>query len=92
MEYFEIESRTGVLLGDLESLVRGNATAAVAQRLGVTMGDLEDFINGSATAAMTKRLGLITISAAKELACVAGPKGAVGILLGMLLWDSSPRS
>jgi hypothetical protein len=88
MNHFEIANRTGVLLGDLELLTKGKITAAVAQRLGVTMGDLEDFIQGSVGHVMTKRLGLTTISAAEELARVCGPKGAIGIILGMLFWDT----
>jgi hypothetical protein len=82
MEHQEIATRAGVNLDDLESLLRGRATANVATRLGVSQGDVEDFIRGSATFAMTQRLGMKAMDAAKELARAKGSDGAIGIVLG----------
>jgi len=85
MDHAETAVAAGVNLGDLDLLLRGQATANVADRLGVTIGDAEDFIRGSASSAMTRRLGLIAASAADELAQAAGRQGAIGILIGLLL-------
>jgi hypothetical protein len=88
MNHVEIANRAGVVLGDLESLLRGKAIANVAKRLGVSMADVEDFIRGSSSAAMTSRLGLSAISAADELARAAGRDGAIGVVLGLLISSS----
>ncbi len=85
INHIEIASRAGVTLSDLDSLLQGKATANVAKRLGVSMADVEDFIRGSASAAMTKCLGLAAMSAADELARVAGRDGAIGIVIGLLI-------
>ena len=85
VDHAETAVAAGVNLGDLDSLLRGQATANVAHRLGVTIADVEDFIGGSASSAMTTRLGLIAASAADELAKAAGKQGAIGILIGLLL-------
>lgn len=75
MQHAEIADGTGVHLGDLESLLRGKATASVANRLGVSMTDVEDFVGGSASAAMTARLGFRAMTAGDELARAAGREG-----------------
>ncbi len=85
MNHIEIANRAGVTLSDLDSLLRGKATANVADRLGVSMKDVEDFIRGSASAAMTRCLGLTAMSAADELARAAGGEGAIGIVIGLLI-------
>jgi hypothetical protein len=85
MDHIEIANKAGVFLGDLDSLLRGQATANVANQLGLTMMDIEEFIRGSASVAMTKRLGLSTMSAADELARAGGTSGAIGILMGLLI-------
>jgi hypothetical protein len=69
----------------MDWLLSGKASANVANRLAVTMADIEDFIRGSASATMTHRLGLNAISAAEELARAAGPQGAIGIMIGLLI-------
>ncbi|HLH57105.1 MAG TPA: hypothetical protein VKY92_26235 [Verrucomicrobiae bacterium] len=85
MDHIEVAERAGVYLDDLDSLLRGRATANVANRLGVSMSDVEDFVKGSASAAMTRRLGLNTISAADELAKTVGREGAIGLVIGLLI-------
>ena len=86
MSHQEIATRAGVNLADIESLLSGKTTANVANRLGgVSQMDVDGFVLGSATATMTKRLGLQTQNAAKELALAAGNKGAIGIVLGLLI-------
>jgi hypothetical protein len=88
MNHIENANLAGVTLADLDRLLRGQASANVADRLGVTMADVEDFIQGSPSATMTSRLGLSTISAAEELARAAGREGAIGILIGLLISGS----
>ena len=46
MDHVEIADKAGVLLGDLESLLKGEATAKVANRFALTMADVEDFARG----------------------------------------------
>src|SRR5262249_16391027 len=82
MEHFELANRLGLRMMDLECLVKGEATHAVAEKLGVTMMDVEEFARGNATAAMTKRLGFHTQNAASELANAAG---GAGVLMGYML-------
>jgi plasmid maintenance system antidote protein VapI len=84
MNHTAIATCVGLIPMDLESLVKGKATAGLALKLGVTPSDIEDFINGSATYGMTKRLGLGSASAATELANVFGREGAIGIVVGLL--------
>jgi len=85
VKHIEIANRARVTLSDLDSLIRGKVTANVAERLGISMKDVEDFIRGSASAEMTKCLGLTAMSAAEELARVAGRDGAIGIVIGLLI-------
>jgi hypothetical protein len=85
MQHIEIANRAGVYLDDMDCLLRGQCNANVANQLGVTMADVEDFIRGSASRNMATRLGFQAISAADELARCAGPQGAVGVIIGLLL-------
>lgn len=84
MQHMEIASRSGVPLADVECLLRGQATAAVASKLKISMNGVEDFVRGSVTADMANRLGM-TMSAAQELARAGGRNVAAGILIGLLL-------
>jgi hypothetical protein len=84
MNHAAIATCIGLIPADLESLLKGKATAGLALKLGVTPSDIEDFINGSATYGMTKRLGLGSVSAATELANVCGREGTIGIVMGLL--------
>jgi hypothetical protein len=88
VESLEIANRAGVPLADLESLARGQPTASIAQRLGVSLVDLDAFLRGSATLTMTNRLGLTAMTSARELARLGGMKGAVGIVIGLLLFSN----
>jgi hypothetical protein len=85
VKHIAIANRAGVTLSDLDDLLAGKATAKVASRLCLPSADIEDFIRGSATAAMAKCLGFGMLSAAQELATIAGKDGAIGILLGLLI-------
>ena len=85
MNLMEIALRTGVPLADIELLVRGHASASIANRLGVPMVNLEEFIvRGEASATLAHRLGT-SMSAAEELARAVGSEGVIGIVLGLLL-------
>jgi hypothetical protein len=84
MNHTAIATCVGLVPMDLESLVKGKATAALALKLGVTPSDIEGFIKGSASSGMTKRLGLGSANAASELAKVCGRQGAIGIVMGLL--------
>ena len=44
MNHIENANLAGVTLADLDWLLRGQASANVADRLGVTMAEVEDFI------------------------------------------------
>jgi hypothetical protein len=88
VESLEIANRAGVPLADLECLARGQPTASIAQRLGVSLVDLDAFLRGSATVTMTSRLGLTAMNSARELARLGGLKGAIGIVIGLLLSSS----
>jgi plasmid maintenance system antidote protein VapI len=85
MKWMETANRMKISLGDLNDLVNGKVNAQVAARLNVSISDIEEFIHGKATANMTTRLGLEPISAAEELAKSVGEKGAIGIVMGLLL-------
>ena len=81
----EVSLRTGVPIADIESLMRGNVPASVAERLGVPLLALEDLLlRGFAGAQMAHRMGM-SMSAAEELAGTIGRDGVVGIILGLLL-------
>jgi len=56
MEHVDIANRAEVVLGELESLVRGAGTANVANRFGLNIADIDDFIKGGASAANDKVL------------------------------------
>jgi hypothetical protein len=85
VESMEIANRAGVPLVDLESLARGQPSPSIAQRLGISVADLDSFLRGAATVSMTNRLGLTAMNSARELARLGGIKGAIGIVLGLLL-------
>jgi hypothetical protein len=82
MQHHEIADQIGLSIMDLESLLKGEATANVAKKLGVSMMDVQEFVRGKATFAMTQRLGLKTMNAAQELAQTAG---GAGVLIGYML-------
>ena len=85
MSLLEVSLRTGVPIADIESLMRGNVPASVAERLGVPLLGLEDLLlRGYAGAQVAHRLGM-SMSAAEELAQTMGRYGLVGIILGLLL-------
>jgi hypothetical protein len=85
MKQAEIASRIGLSLADLNYLLQGDVSQAVADLLGVVPSDVTTFIAGEPSAAMTQRLGLVSPAAAKELATAVGRPGAVGVILGLLL-------
>jgi hypothetical protein len=85
MKHIEIADRAGVYLDDMDCLLRGQCNANVVNQLRVTMADVEDFIRGSASRNMANAPRFQAISAADELAQCAGPQGAVGIIIGLLL-------
>jgi hypothetical protein len=85
MNLMEVALRTGVTVVDLESLVRGNAPAGVAERLGIPVLNLQEFLGqGYASANFAHRLGT-SMAAAEELGRAVGPEGRIGIIVGLLL-------
>jgi len=85
MNLMEVALRTGVTVIDLESLVRGNAPAGVAERLGIPVLNLQEFLGqGYASANFAHRLGT-SMAAAEELGRAVGPEGRIGIIVGLLL-------
>ena len=85
MSFMEIASRTGLTLADIESLIRGDASAAIANRLGVPLLALQQFLtSGDASANLAHRLGT-SMGAAEELAAAVGAEGRIGIVVGLLL-------
>jgi hypothetical protein len=84
VEHQQIAIRAGVPLADLESLLRGQVTAAIARRLDVSMVDLAEFLRGSASPDMANRLGLST-NATRELVCAVVKNGAIGLVVGLLI-------
>ena|SRR5262252_7732954 len=81
----EVALRTGVTVTDLESLIRGNAPAGVAERLGIPVLNLDEFVrHGYASARLAHRLGT-SMAAAEELGHEVGSEGRVGIIVGLLL-------
>jgi hypothetical protein len=92
MSLVEIALRTGVPIADLESLIRGNVPASVAERLGVPLLSLEDFLlRGFASDSVAHRLGM-SMSAAEELARTVGRDGTIGIIIGLLLSSADAAS
>ena len=85
MSLREIALRAGVTLADIESLVRGVATAGVANRLGVPLLGLDEFLkHGYASATVAHRIGT-SMAGAEELGREVGTEGRLGIILGLLL-------
>jgi hypothetical protein len=92
MNLMEVALRTGVTLADLDSLIRGNAPAGVAERLGVPLLNLEQFIaQGYAGPKLAHRLGT-SMAAAEALASAVGTEGRIGIILGLLLSSVQSRA
>ena len=92
MSLMEIASRTGVTLADIESLIRGDVSIAVANRLGVPLVALQQFLStGDASANLAHRIGT-SMSAAEDLATLLGSEGRIGILLGLLLSAKQTRA
>ena len=92
MSLMEISQRTGVPVGDIESLTQGTVPASIAARLGVPLLSLEDFVlRGFANASIGHRLGM-SMSTAEELARTVGREGTVGIIIGLLLSSADAAS
>ena len=87
MDHIALATRAGVTLHDLNELIKGNVTMAVANRVGggVSIGDLHAFIEGRAAAAVTTRFGFTNMAEQVALVHEIGPKGAIGFLIGELL-------
>jgi hypothetical protein len=85
VQHIAIANRAGVTLNDLDALLTGRITTKVAGRLCISPADIEEFIRGTATLPMAHCLGFGVLSAAQELASMAGRDGAIGILLGLLI-------
>jgi len=85
MSLMDIALRTGVPLIDIEDLVSGTVTEAIAKRLGVPLLALQEFItHGQTSAKVAHRLGM-SMAAAEELVRALGREGAIGLVLGLLL-------
>lgn len=79
-----IAMKMGLLSSNLNNLTSGVADLGTAMKLGVTTSALQDFLNGKANITMSSKLGLLT-SDLQLLLDKVGRKGAIGLVIGMLI-------
>jgi hypothetical protein len=92
MKHVSLATRFDLTLFDLNELLKGNVTAAVALRLGVTPGAVSCFVDGRTHIEMTKRLGLDPPAVMNDLSASLGREGAIGFLVDILFAESTPKS
>lgn len=73
----------GVEQPELEKLLAGRASLAIAKKLGVTRMDLQRFIKGEVSKSMAYALGILQPQA-QELRDRMETEGAIGIIVGSL--------
>ncbi|GEM_PF-1225703 len=79
-----ISMKAGLLTHNLRNLLDGKADLGTAMKLGVMTSSLQQFLDGKANISMASKLGLMT-SDLQTLLNSIGKKGAIGLILGMLL-------
>jgi hypothetical protein len=79
-----LASKLGIMEKSLRDLYQGKADILISSRLGVMRSALQEFLNGKANIQMAAKMGLLT-SALQKMLDDIGQKGAIGIVIGLLI-------
>lgn len=80
-----IADRLQLTIDDVNALLQGSVTGAVAAHLDVRQMDLQLFVDGQCTPRMAQFFGIESLDAACEFATSVGKDGAIGLVFGLLL-------
>ncbi|WP_103866304.1 hypothetical protein [Aquimarina sp. I32.4] len=84
MSLKKISRKCGVTLSSLNDLNKGNVRASIAEKLGVTVSSLQNFVDGGSSTALASKIET-TSSSLQELRNLIGQRGAIGLIIGLLL-------
>ncbi|MGO9245568.1 MAG: hypothetical protein ACLPT4_15495 [Verrucomicrobiia bacterium] len=82
MSFDVVANRMGVTSTAVKELISGKVPMAVASRLKVPTSSLQKFVDGSTSVGLARLMGC-TPSNLLELRKAIGPKGAIGLLIGL---------
>jgi hypothetical protein len=82
MKYEIIASRMGVTSTAVQELISGKVPKAISSRLKVPTASLQEFVDGGTSVGLGHIIGC-TANQLQELRTAIGPKGAVGLLIGL---------
>ncbi len=82
MSFDVVANRMGVTSAAVQELISGKVPMAVASRLKVPMASLQKFVDGSTSVGLARLMGC-TPANLQELRKAIGPKGSVGLLIGL---------
>lgn len=84
MGELSIAMKAGLLSSNLRNLMSGKADFGTASKLGIMTSSLQQVLDGQANISMASKLGMMT-SDLQLLLDSVGKKGAIGLVLGLLL-------
>lgn len=84
MSLIKVAKKCGVTIGTLDDLINGNVRTDIAEKLGVTPSSLQNFIDGGTCTGLASRIE-ITSSSLQEARSLIGRRGAIGLIVGLLL-------
>ncbi len=84
MSLNRIARKSGVTLNSLRDLTEGNVRSGIANKLGVTTSSLQTFVDGGTSNGLASKIE-ITSSSLQELRNMIGQRGAIGLIVRLLL-------
>ena len=88
MSEIVIALKLGITLNNYRNLLNGKADIGTASKLGIITNSLQDFLNGKANIFIASKLGILNIDLQLILNNI-GQKGAIGIIIGLLMRQSN---
>ena len=88
MGLYSISSKAGIYESSLIDLINGKASYNIASTLEVYESDLQDFLNGKASYNLAQKIGTYE-SDLQELLNKVRKKGAIGIIIGLLINENT---
>ncbi|WP_128755308.1 hypothetical protein [Aquimarina sediminis] len=84
MSLIKVAKKCGLTLNTLNDLIKGNVDTGVAEKLGVTTSSLQTFIDGGTSSGLASKIET-TSSSLQELRNLIGQRGAIGLIIGLLI-------
>jgi len=82
MKFEIIASRMGITSTAVQELISGKVPKAISSRLKVPTASLQEFVDGGTSVGLGHVIGCTALQL-QELRTAIGPKGAIGLLIGL---------